>query len=78
MVRMRPFQDYLIDKLSSDPDEILCYFKATLEEYHRDGNEDAFMIALDNIDSALDRRAMKIRFRKPVMLAARKYAELAV
>ena len=69
MARMRSYQDYLIDKLASDPNEILCYLEAALNEYHEDGNVDALAIALRNIDKVTGRT-----FRRILPLAGEKYA----
>ncbi len=52
----RDYSDYLIDKLSSDPEEALLYLEAALEEYLKDGNNDATRIALETLDKARGRR----------------------
>ena len=52
----RDYSDYLIDKLSSDPEEALLYLEAALEEYLKDGNNDAMRIALETLDKARGRR----------------------
>ena len=64
----RDYSDYLIDKLSSDPEEALLYLEASLEEYLKDGNNDAIRIALETLDKARGRR-----LGKTVILAAEKY-----
>ena len=62
----RDYSDYQIDKLSSDPGEALLYLEAALEEYLKDGNNDAMRIALETFDKARGRRLGKT-------LAAEKY-----
>ena len=64
----RDYSDYLIDRLSSDPEEALLYLEAALEEYLKDGNNDAMRIALETLDKARGRR-----LGKTVILAAEKY-----
>ena len=52
MRQFRDFHDYLIEEELSDPKESLLYLEAAFEEYLKDGDTTAFMLALRNIDEA--------------------------
>ncbi|MFC1771353.1 addiction module antidote protein [Candidatus Margulisiibacteriota bacterium] len=48
---MRNFRTYLIDKLK-DPAEAIAYLKTALEEYEKDKNLEAFLLAIRTIAEA--------------------------
>lgn len=52
MRQFRDYRDYLIEEELSDPREALLYLEVAFEEYLKDGNATAFMLALRNIDEA--------------------------
>lgn len=48
---MRDFRDYVIEKLK-DPDEAVTYLNTALEEYEKDKDTDAFLLALRTVTEA--------------------------
>lgn len=52
MRQFRDYHDYLIEEELSDPKEALLYLEVAFEEFLKDGNASAFMLALRNIDEA--------------------------
>ena len=51
MREMRKYRDYLIEELS-DPEEATAYLEVSREEYQKDGDAVAFLLALQNIAEA--------------------------
>ena len=51
MRKMRKYRDYLIEELS-DPEEALVYLEVSKEEYQKDGDTVAFLLALQSIAEA--------------------------
>ena len=51
MRQMRKYRDYLIEELS-DPEEAIAYLEVSKEEYQKDGDAVAFLIALQSIAEA--------------------------
>ena len=51
MRKMRKYRDYLIEELS-DPEEAIVYLEVSIEEYQKDGDTVAFLIALQSIAKA--------------------------
>ena len=51
MRKMRKYRDYLIEELS-DPEEAIVYLEVSIEEYQKDGDTVAFLIALQSIAEA--------------------------
>ena len=51
MREMRKYRDYLIEELS-DPEEAIVYLEVSIEEYQKDGDTVAFLIALQSIAEA--------------------------
>ena len=51
MRQMRKYRDYLIEELS-DPEEAIVYLEVSIEEYQKDGDTVAFLIALQSIAEA--------------------------
>ena len=51
MKEMRNFRDYVIERLQ-DPKEIEAYLKIALEEYEKDNNTEAFLLALRTVVKA--------------------------
>ncbi len=51
MRKMRKYRDYLIEKLS-DHEESIVYLQTSLEEYQKDGNTSALLLALRSIAEA--------------------------
>ncbi len=51
MRKMRKYRDYLIEKLS-DHEEAIAYLQTSLEEYEKDGNTSALLLALRSIAEA--------------------------
>ena len=51
MREMINYRDYLIEELS-DPEEALVYLEVSQEEYQKDGDTVAFLIALQSIAEA--------------------------
>ena len=52
MREMRNYRDYLIERLVSDPEEAIGYLQTSVEEYQKDGDTGAFLIALESIAKA--------------------------
>ena len=50
---MRKYRDYLIERLS-DCEEATAYLQTSIEEYQKDGDSVAFLIALQSIAKAQD------------------------
>ena len=48
---MRKYRDYLIERLS-DCEEATAYLQTSIEEYQKDGDSVAFLIALQSIAKA--------------------------
>ena len=48
---MRKYRDYLIEELS-DPEEAIVYLEVSIEEYQKDGDTVAFLIALQSLAEA--------------------------
>ncbi len=51
MGRTRKYRDYLVERLA-DPQEAAAYLKAALEEFERDGEAEAFLLALRSVVEA--------------------------
>ena len=51
MRKMRNYRDYLIEKLA-DHEEAIAYLQTSLEEYEKDGNTSALLLALRSIAEA--------------------------
>ena len=51
MREMIDYHDYLIGTLA-DPEEAIGYFQASIEEYQKDGDTGALLIALESIAEA--------------------------
>ncbi len=51
MSEMRKYRDYLIEELS-DPEEAIVYLEVSKEEYQKDGDTVAFLLALQSIAEA--------------------------
>ena len=51
MRKMRKYRDYLIEELS-DPEEAIVYLEVSIEEYQKDGDTVAFLLALQSIAEA--------------------------
>ena len=51
MREMRKYHDYLIEELS-DPEEAIVYLEVSQEEYQKDGDTVAFLLALQSIAEA--------------------------
>ena len=51
MREMRKYRDYLIEELS-DPKEAIVYLEVSIEEYQKDGDAVAFLLALQSIAEA--------------------------
>ena len=51
MRKMRKYRDYLIEELS-DPEEAIVYLEVSKEEYQKDGDAVAFLLALQSITEA--------------------------
>ena len=51
MREMRKYRDYLIEELS-DPEEVTVYLEVSKEEYQKDGDAVAFLLALQSIAEA--------------------------
>jgi Flp pilus assembly protein TadD len=51
MREMRKYRDYLIEELS-DPEEAIVYLEVSKEEYQKDGDAVAFLLALQSIAEA--------------------------
>ena len=51
MRKMRKYRDYLIEELS-DLEEVIVYLEVSIEEYQKDGDTVAFLIALQSIAEA--------------------------
>ena len=51
MRQMRKYRDYLIEELS-DLEEAIVYLEVSIEEYQKDGDTVAFLIALQSIAEA--------------------------
>lgn len=51
MREMRKYRDYLIEKLS-DHEESIAYLQTSLEEYQKDGNTSALLLALRSLAEA--------------------------
>ena len=51
MRKMRKYRDYLIEELS-DPKEAIVYLEVSIEEYQKDGDTVAFLIALQSLAEA--------------------------
>ena len=51
MREMIDYRDYLIGRLS-DPEEAIGYLQTSVEEYQKDGDTGAFLIALESIAKA--------------------------
>ena len=51
MRKMRKYRDYLIEELS-DPEEAIVYLEVSIEEYQKDGDTVAFLLALQSITEA--------------------------
>ena len=49
--KMRKYRDYLIEELSA-PEEAIAYLETSLEEYQKDGDTVAFLLALQSIAEA--------------------------
>ena len=56
MRKMRNYRDYLIEKLS-DREEAVVYLQTSIEEYQKDGNTPALLLALQSIIKAQDGRS---------------------
>jgi len=52
MRKMGNFRDYLSTRLQ-DPQEAAAYLKMALEEYEKDGNAEAFLLALRSVVEAM-------------------------
>ena len=52
MREMRNYRDYIIERLVSDPEEAIGYLQASVEEYQKDGDTGALLIALESIAKA--------------------------
>ena len=48
---MKNYRDFVIQTMQ-DPNEALAYLRASLEEYEKDGNYEAFLIALRTVAEA--------------------------
>lgn len=48
---MRDFRDYVKDNLK-DPEEAISYLNTALEEYEKDGDTEAFLLALRTVAEA--------------------------
>lgn len=48
---MREFREYLKEKLK-DPEEAVCYLNTALEEYEKDQDTEAFLLALRTVTEA--------------------------
>ena len=48
---MRNFREYIVEKLK-DPQEMIDYLKVALEEYEKDQNTEAFLLALRTVAEA--------------------------
>ena len=51
MRQMINYRDYLIKELS-DPEEAIVYLEVSIEEYQKDGDTVAFLLALQSIAEA--------------------------
>ena len=51
MKKSRPFEEYLIEKLE-DPEYAQVYLETALEEYAKDRDSDAFLLALRDVAEA--------------------------
>ena len=51
MRQMRKYRDYLVERLA-DYDEAIVYLQTSAEEYQKDGDNAAFLIALQSIANA--------------------------
>ena len=51
MRQMRKYRDYLVERLA-DCEEAIVYLQTSLEEYQKDGDNAAFLIALQSIAKA--------------------------
>ena len=51
MRQMRKYRDYLIEELS-DPEEATVYLEVSKEEYQKEGDTVAFLLALQSIAEA--------------------------
>ena len=51
MREMRKYRDYLIERLS-DPEKAIVHLQVALEEYQKDGDTGALLIALESIAEA--------------------------
>ena len=51
MREMRKYRDYIIERLA-DPEEAIGYLQASIEEYQKDGDTGALLIALESIAKA--------------------------
>ena len=51
MRQMRKYRDYLIEELS-DPGAAIVYLEVSIEEYQKDGDTVAFLLALQSIAEA--------------------------
>ena len=54
MREMINYRDYLIEELS-DPEEAIVYLEVSIEEYQKDGDTVAFLLALQSIAKATGR-----------------------
>jgi hypothetical protein len=50
---MRRYRDYLVERLA-DCEEAIVYLQTSIEEYQKDGDSVAFLIALQSIAKAQD------------------------
>ena len=48
---MRKYRDFVIQTMR-DPDEAIAYLQSSLEEFEKDGNSEAFLIALRTVAEA--------------------------
>ena len=74
MRKMRKYRDYLIEELS-DPEEAIAYLEVSKEEYQKDGDAVAFLIALQSIAEA-QRRHREQRNRFPSLSIERRSSPL--
>jgi len=64
MERYRDFKNYHIEKLS-DPEEARIYLTVALEEYEKDGDLEAFLLALRDVAEA---RGGLAKLARPISL----------
>lgn len=47
--KLQNFRDYLIDDLKKNPDEVAVYLEVSLEEFEKDGDIKALLLALRTV-----------------------------